>query len=38
MYGKIRSSWRLTHEEIEIEVEIHSNTTAEILLPNAHFF
>ncbi|MFB3159734.1 family 78 glycoside hydrolase catalytic domain [Neobacillus sp. 179-J 1A1 HS] len=35
MYGKIRSSWRLTQEEVEIEVEIPANTTAEILLPNA---
>jgi alpha-L-rhamnosidase len=36
MYGKICSSWRLTQEEVEIEVEIPANTTAEILLPNAH--
>jgi alpha-L-rhamnosidase len=35
MYGKIRSSWHLTQEEVEIEVEIPANTTAEILLPNA---
>jgi alpha-L-rhamnosidase len=35
MYGKIRSSWRLTQEEVEIEVEIPANTTAHILLPNA---
>ncbi|MFS0778117.1 family 78 glycoside hydrolase catalytic domain [Neobacillus sp. 3P2-tot-E-2] len=35
MYGKIRSSWHLTQDEVEIEVEIPANTTAEILLPNA---
>jgi alpha-L-rhamnosidase len=35
MYGKIRSSWRLTHEEVEIDVEIPANTSAHILLPNA---
>lgn len=35
MYGKILSSWRLTQEEVEIEVEIPANTTADILLPNA---
>lgn len=36
MYGKIQSSWRLTHEEVELEVEIPSNTTADILLPFAN--
>ncbi|MDF2791666.1 MAG: alpha-L-rhamnosidase [Neobacillus sp.] len=35
MYGKIRSSWHLTQEEVEIEVEIPANTSAEILLPHA---
>lgn len=35
MYGKIRSSWHLTQEEVEMEVEIPVNTTADILLPNA---
>lgn len=38
MYGRIRSSWRLTQEDVEIEVEIPANTTAEILLPNAQLF
>ncbi|MGM7719841.1 alpha-L-rhamnosidase C-terminal domain-containing protein [Metabacillus sp. Hm71] len=36
MYGRIRSSWRMTEEEIEMEVEIPANTTAEIMLPYAH--
>ena len=35
MYGKILSSWNLTSEVVEIEVEIPANTTAEILLPKA---
>lgn len=35
MYGRIRSSWCLTQEDVELEVEIPANTTAEILLPNA---
>ncbi|WP_124051907.1 alpha-L-rhamnosidase [Priestia endophytica] len=34
MYGKIGSSWRLTNEDIEIEVEIPANTTATITLPS----
>lgn len=36
MYGRILSSWRITDEEIEIEVEIPANTTGEIILPYAH--
>jgi alpha-L-rhamnosidase len=35
MYGRILSSWYLTNETIEIEVEIPANTTAELLLPKA---
>jgi alpha-L-rhamnosidase len=35
MYGKILSSWRLTNDEVEMQVEIPVNTTAEILLPKA---
>lgn len=35
MYGRILSSWHLTNETVEIEVEIPANTTAEILLPKA---
>ncbi|MEW9050806.1 MAG: family 78 glycoside hydrolase catalytic domain [Neobacillus sp.] len=35
MYGKILSSWCLSPDVVEIEVEIPVNTTAEILLPNA---
>ncbi|OAS89264.1 MULTISPECIES: alpha-L-rhamnosidase [Metabacillus] len=35
MYGRILSSWRLSHEEVEMEVEIPPNTTADILLPYA---
>ena len=35
MYGRILSSWHLTDEMVEIEVEIPVNTTAEILLPKA---
>lgn len=36
MYGRILSSWRLTEEEIEIEVDIPANASAEIILPNAY--
>jgi alpha-L-rhamnosidase len=35
MYGQILSSWHLTHEEVELEVKIPANTTAEVLLPQA---
>jgi alpha-L-rhamnosidase len=35
MYGQIVSSWRITQEEVELEVEIPANTTAEVLLPKA---
>lgn len=35
MYGRILSSWRMTEEDIEMEVEIPANTTAEIILPYA---
>ncbi|MEH7073457.1 family 78 glycoside hydrolase catalytic domain [Neobacillus drentensis] len=35
MYGRILSSWNLTNEVVEVEVEIPANTTADILLPRA---
>ncbi|MCM3412752.1 alpha-L-rhamnosidase [Metabacillus litoralis] len=35
MYGQIVSSWKITHEQIRIEVEIPVNTTAHIFLANA---
>ncbi|NWQ41702.1 family 78 glycoside hydrolase catalytic domain [Bacillus sp. EB106-08-02-XG196] len=35
MYGKIVSAWKITEDEVRIEVEIPVNTTAEIILPNA---
>jgi alpha-L-rhamnosidase len=35
MYGKIVSAWKITKDEVRIEVEIPVNTTAEIILPNA---
>ncbi|WP_404900536.1 family 78 glycoside hydrolase catalytic domain [Priestia filamentosa] len=34
MYGRIISSWCLTNEDIEIEVEIPANTTATVILPS----
>lgn len=34
MYGKIVSSWKITNEQVQIDVEIPVNTTAHILLPN----
>lgn len=36
MYGKVHCSWRLENEKLHIEVEIPSNTTAELTLPLAH--
>ncbi|WP_077619355.1 alpha-L-rhamnosidase [Bacillus sinesaloumensis] len=35
LYGRIVSSWNLTHEEVKVEVEVPANTTATILLPTA---
>jgi len=35
MYGRIVSSWNITHEDVRVEVEVPVNTTAQILLPNA---
>lgn len=35
MYGKILSSWQLTNDQVEMEVEVPPNTTADILLPKA---
>ncbi|MFD2215716.1 alpha-L-rhamnosidase [Metabacillus endolithicus] len=35
MYGKVVSSWSLTQDDVEINIEIPPNTTAEILLPFA---
>ncbi|OLS42202.1 alpha-L-rhamnosidase [Bacillus sp. MRMR6] len=35
MYGQILSSWHLTEEEVELEIKIPANTTAEVLLPQA---
>lgn len=33
MYGLIRSAWRITEKEFQLEVEIPANTTARIYLP-----
>ncbi|MFP7296368.1 family 78 glycoside hydrolase catalytic domain [Neobacillus niacini] len=35
MYGKIVSAWTITEHEVQIEVEIPVNTSAEIILPHA---
>lgn len=35
MYGRIKSSWKITHEEVRMEIEIPVNTTAQIILPHA---
>ncbi|WP_462409564.1 family 78 glycoside hydrolase catalytic domain [Neobacillus sp. Marseille-QA0830] len=35
MYGRISVAWKLTNEEITVEVEIPANTTAQVHLPNA---
>jgi alpha-L-rhamnosidase len=35
MYGRIVSAWKITHEEVTVEVEIPVNTTAQVILPFA---
>ncbi|MBY0147108.1 alpha-L-rhamnosidase [Neobacillus niacini] len=35
MYGKVVSDWTITEDEVQMEIEIPVNTTAEIILPDA---
>jgi alpha-L-rhamnosidase len=34
MYGRIESSWKITEDDIELQVHIPANTTAEVVLPH----